>query len=263
MIKLFVTDLDGTLLKENLYIEKKDQEALRFLANNETEIAFATGRTDHEIVRFFQDIGISGHRISQNGAFVVDKNNQTISRNQFTNDVNQMLYEGIKNSPTYYFVSTEDEIFYQQDIPIIDQLQPVFHNRLVHNPQLMEQIEKNLPVAKFMLLGEKDQLIKIQSEIDTQLSGQVNSFLSTPLCLDIMPVGVNKRAGINHLLETLAIEPNEIAVIGDSYNDIDMLKMTPHSYAMEIADPEVKAVAQHVVSHVHQAIDDLRLKKSL
>src|SRR5699024_8081600 len=153
-----------------------------------------------------------GHRMSQNGAFVVDKNNQSISKHQFTNNISQALYEEIKNSPTYYFVSTENEIFYQQDIPTIDQLQPIFHNRLVHNPRLMDQIKNNLAVAKFMLLGETDQLIKIQRRIDTQVGGKVNSFLSTPLCLDIGPVGVNKSTGLNHLLEKLAIEANEIAV---------------------------------------------------
>lgn len=263
MIKLFATDLDGTLLKENRYIDNKDKKTLRSLANNGTEIVFATGRTDQECVQLLQDVGVTGHRISQNGAFVMNKNNQMIKRNLFSKEMSQVIYHKVIDYPAYYFITTENNIFYQQEIPIIEELQPIFQNRLIHNNEIINQIENDLPIAKFMLLAETDQLLEIQKEIETELLGQISSFLSAPLCLDIVPVNVNKRVGMYHLLDTLNLEADEIAVIGDSYNDIEMLKMTPHSYAMATADPAVKNAAQHVVNHVYEAVEDLHSKKLL
>lgn len=78
-----------------------------------------------------------------------------------------------------------------------------------------------------------------------------------------MPTDVNKQVGLTHLIETLAIKPEEIAVIGDSQNDIEMLKMTPHSYAMSSADHDVKQAAQHVVDHVFEAINHLEANNLL
>lgn len=56
MIKLFATDLDGTLLKDHQYVEKENQLAIQSLYNRGIEIAFATGRTDQDIVYLFEQL---------------------------------------------------------------------------------------------------------------------------------------------------------------------------------------------------------------
>lgn len=263
MIKLFATDLDGTLLKNYLYVEKQNQEAIHFLHNKGTEIAFATGRTDQDIVQLFEQLKINGHRLSQNGAIVVDKNKQSILESKFTPELSKKIYDIIKNYPVYFFVTTKDHIYFNQEIPILDQLQEIFNHRLSYNDQLSQQVNAKLPVSKFMLLAEPEVLQVIQAELDAQFNDEINHFLSAPKCVDIVPPGVNKATGMTHLIDSLQIQSDEIAVIGDSQNDIDMLKMTPHSYAMSSADHDVKQAATHVVDHVFQAIDHLRENRLL
>ena len=263
MIKLFATDLDGTLLKDHLYIEQDNVLAIQSLYNRGIEVTFATGRTDQDIVHLFQQLNINGHRVSQNGAFVINKANQTIFKQLFSKKISEILYEQIKAYPTYYFVSTEDEVLFDQEIPIIDELQGLFNHRLIQTEQLLDQIKNELDVAKYMLLGEPEQLLLIQAELNEVFKGEVSSVLSAPKCIDVMPTGVNKRVGLTHLIKTLAINPTEIAVIGDSQNDIEMLKMTPHSYAMSSADHDVKQAAQHIVDHVFEAIKHLESQNLL
>ena len=114
-----------------------------------------------------------------------------------------------------------------------------------------------------MLLGEIEQLLLIQAELNETFKGKANSVLSAPKCIDVMPAGVNKQVGLTHLIKTLAIKPEEIAVIGDSQNDIEMLKMTPHSYVMSSADHDVKQAAQYVVDDVFEAINHLNANNLL
>jgi hydroxymethylpyrimidine pyrophosphatase-like HAD family hydrolase len=47
------------------------------------------------------------------------------------------------------------------------------------------------------------------------------------------------------LVEQLSISANEVATIGDWYNDISMLKWAGHSFAMGQAPEEVKEAAKH------------------
>lgn len=257
MIKLFATDLDGTLLKDYQYVEKENQLAMQALYNRGVEIAFATGRSDQDIVDLFEQLKISGHRVSQNGSNVINDANETIFSQLFSTQTAEMLYERIKDYPAYYFVTTADQILFEQEISIIAELQDLFNHRLIHTNQLSDQIQNQLNVVKFMLLGEIEQLLLIQAELNETFKGKVNSVLSAPKCIDVMPAGVNKQVGLTHLIKTLAIKPEEIAVIGDSQNDIEMLKMTPHSYAMSSADHDVKQAAQYVVDDVFEAISHL------
>lgn len=263
MIKLFVTDLDGTLLKNHLYVEEENQEALQSLHRQGIDIAFASGRTDQDIAQLFDELKISGHRLSQNGAFLIDKNKQLLSENNFSHELSKEIYQVSKDLPVYYFVTTKDHTYFDQEIPIIDQLQPLFNHRLVLNQELANDINDGLQVSKVMLMAETEVLHVLKAELDNEFKQQINTFLSAPMCLDISPPGINKATGLQVLCDSLQINPHEIAVIGDSQNDIDMLKMTPHSYVMSSAEHDVKQVANHVVDYVYQAIDHLRTNNLL
>ena len=60
-------------------------------------------------------------------------------------------------------------------------------------------------------------------------------------------------------MEHLQIEANEVACIGDSFNDISMFEVTPHSFTLHHAHPYVKEKANHIVRSVEEAIMKLPL----
>lgn len=43
--------------------------------------------------------------------------------------------------------------------------------------------------------------------------------------LEVLPQGASKAAGIEVVLETLGIKPNEVMALGDAENDLQMLEM--------------------------------------
>ncbi|MBM7542149.1 HAD family hydrolase [Amphibacillus cookii] len=263
MIKLFVTDLDGTLLKDNTYVTEQDRLTIQALFKQGIDIAVASGRSDQEIVQLFKDIEIDGHRVSQNGTFVVDVNHQLVVKQHFEAKLSQALLAKVKTYPVHYFISTADHIHYDNETDFVRDVQKLFKFPLKHSPNIAEEIGSNYNISKFMLLAEKETLLPIQKEINQTFPGQIESFMSASRCVDIVPVGVNKGNGLIKLIKKLNIKPEEVAVVGDAHNDIDMLRMTPHSYVMNSADDDVKKQAQHEVEHVHQAIKDLKERKLL
>ena len=58
-------------------------------------------------------------------------------------------------------------------------------------------------------------------------------------------------------MELKGYAPTEVAVIGDSMNDISMLQAVPYSYAMSHADDIVIHAAHYVVHSVKEAIDQV------
>ena len=60
--------------------------------------------------------------------------------------------------------------------------------------------------------------------------------------------GINKANGLKEALAVLKVEPNQVVAIGDSETDIPMYDICGYSIALDHADDNVKAQADHVVA---------------
>jgi len=60
----------------------------------------------------------------------------------------------------------------------------------------------------------------------------------------LTPGGCSKARGLAEVTEQLSISANEVATIGDWYNDVSMLEWAGHSFAMGQAPEEVKQAAK-------------------
>jgi phosphoglycolate phosphatase (TIGR01487 family) len=60
--------------------------------------------------------------------------------------------------------------------------------------------------------------------------------------------GINKAYGLKEVLNMLELEPNQVVAIGDSETDIPMYDICGYSIALDHAEENVKAHADHVVS---------------
>ncbi|CAM9094356.1 Cof-type HAD-IIB family hydrolase [Mycoplasma todarodis] len=88
---------------------------------------------------------------------------------------------------------------------------------------------------------------------DTDEQKQVLEFVKTlseievnttwPQGMFVGPTGVNKASGLKRLGDRINIKLEEMVAFGDGSNDFEMLKEVGYGVAMEIADDDLKAVA--------------------
>ena len=79
--------------------------------------------------------------------------------------------------------------------------------------------------------------------------------------MDLLQAGIHKAWGLAQLMEKWQVDASQVMAFGDSGNDIEMLEMAGHSYAVANAEEAVKAVAKHLApSHqeggVYQVIEE-------
>ena len=82
------------------------------------------------------------------------------------------------------------------------------------------------------------QLCDISPELDFVFPSNTGSFV------DITPKGWNKGNAVGELARALGIRIDEVAVFGDSYNDLPMIEAAPNAVAMGNANDAVKAAAR-------------------
>ena len=82
--------------------------------------------------------------------------------------------------------------------------------------------------------------------LNTEFADKVDAFSSNPNYIEITAKGVSKAAAIDILAGKLKISKLETLAIGDSYNDLPMLKAAGVSVAMGNAPDNIKKVCTYV-----------------
>ncbi len=139
--------------------------------------------------------------------------------------------------------------------PFIHELEQQVTMTSVEEPNLLQKIDDTIFPNKISVGGTKESLQLLQKKIDEKFHGKVSTFISAEQCLDVMPPNISKGSAISVLLKEFQLQPEEVACIGDSYNDIPMFALTPHSFAMAQADDAVKEHAHYVVNTVKDAVN--------
>lgn len=254
MIRLFVTDLDDTLLNAKKKIDQHNLDALAQLQQTGVQIAIASGRNEKEIDTVITNIPGNFHRICQNGAAVYVHTDEQIFISKFDIALAKQLYRAGKEIGLPFFLSTADHLYLSQEIVSLTDHGDVIAAPFSYDPEMETRIGVDLFPDKICFIGEQHELVAAKQQILANFTGKVDAFISGPHYLDIMPIGTNKGNGIHHLADHLGIAVDEVACIGDSENDLSMFHTIPHSFVMKVAKPSVQQAAKYPVETVAEAV---------
>ena len=105
-------------------------------------------------------------------------------------------------------------------------------------------------------LDDHDKIIKfympcfsvdVIEEVKRRMEGEPYTVLQCgPADVEIIPVDTHKGTGLAELAQILGITSDEVMAIGDSENDIEMLRYAGLPVAMGNGSDEVKALAKYI-----------------
>lgn len=249
MIKALFFDLDGTLLTSAKKLSDKTKSALKACKGAGIKVFCATARPPllakmlnftQEEEEILQDGGIfyNGGCICYGNTKLytflpeeaVRKSIEIIMQYGNTNFALQMMDE--KHSFCFLLSDKEYRLWgvdYTDSIPLED--------------VIYSQVVKIVIFYPWEILPElRDKLINtVGTRANVYLTGR-EDFRS----IEIVDKRVNKKLAIDRLISLCRLEYNEVAVFGDDFNDIEMIKGFKNSIAMGNACNEVKASAGYV-----------------
>jgi len=271
MIKLIVCDLDGTLLRDDQSISKETINCIKKAQNKGISFVIATGRHDVLAQVVCDQYGIECDIITNNGAQILSKNfpdlvmpmeNSTvykIAKVLFNFDFHVAIFT---TAGKFTFVDLDS--YYQQHIDIatyrrgfnIDHLleSPLFNKKYFIKNTHVIKVEEilNFPKNEIQILkidarnieDKKNSRMgmKIVKEIpELTVSSSHEGFM------EINAVGTNKSTGLQKYIELMGIDRSEVAVFGDSANDIEMISDFPNSFVVANAKENLKQLAKYIV----------------
>ena len=101
-------------------------------------------------------------------------------------------------------------------------------------------------VVKAIVLQHPDKLAKIEKAWKEKINNTMYMTISKPFFLEFMNKDVDKSKSIERLADMLGISMSQVIAVGDSYNDLSMIKSAGLGVAMGNAVELVKDNADYI-----------------
>lgn len=227
-MKLVVCDLDGTLLNEKKEISERNRTALRKAAAQGIDIALASGRSQHSIRKFQQDLGVKIFAICNNGANIYDKDGNLIFASPMKGEVTEKVINFLRKRGMNYN-GFSDKLLFLDDRdknPVITVEGGNFE---------IAEVKGEYPeMFKIIAKGEEATVRELKADIlNEDFANELDVTITQPRCVDIVGSECSKGKGIRFLAEYFGIPLSEIVAFGDGENDSSMLEVVGHPVVMK------------------------------
>nr|WP_147532763.1 Cof-type HAD-IIB family hydrolase [Bacillus marasmi] len=223
-IKLIALDMDGTLLNENGEVSAANRETIKAAQAKGVHVICSTGRSIITSRDYIKDLNLSSYHIAVNGSEIWDENGELILRKMIDWEHISWMYNLAKEYRVHYWAAATDRVW-RREMP--------------------DDIENHT----WLKFGYEIPDDNIRGQIIKQLQNKGDLFEisnSSPINLEINTKGVNKAFGVEVVCRQLGISMGEVLAIGDSLNDLSMIKACGIGVAMGNAQDAVKKEADWI-----------------
>ena len=271
MIRLLATDLDGTLFyPKRIFsgISKKNKDFLKKFTENGNKLVLVSGRNINICKRISKKIKAPVSMIGCNGS-VIYKDNEFFYDQPMDTEVVRKFYEKNKyadNIVAWVFMSDRYPLvlvpvrlnfFTRMGVLFYMRTQFFYRDKLSYGEKKLYKLfnDDKAHIYKMMpVYGVGKKKIEVaRKEYDKFLDAYSTEFeiLWSRESIEFMKKGVNKANALKNFINVLKINSDEVAVAGDSGNDIPLFENFSNSYVMKHAPEEVKEKAKVQIDGVY------------
>ena len=253
MKTLYVSDLDGTLLRSDQRTSEYTNRTVNALVADGMCFSYATARSWLTAHKVTAGMDASFPLIVYNGAFVRDnRTGELLLRNFFGKDEAVRLIRELTESGifpiVYAFVDGEEKFSYDRNAINAGTQEFVLSRKGDSRDRPVSDPEDILAGEIFYItcidVPEKLKPFHVKYE-GTYHCVYQRDIYSGEQWLEIMPKNASKARAVRQLQELLGCE--RLVVFGDGVNDLDMFEIADEAYAVENAVPELKAAATGII----------------
>ncbi len=236
MVKMIVSDLDGTLVRNDQTISNKTTEVFRKCAEAGIRIVLASARPPRMTKNLMpEDIDIDVI-INYNGALVYE-NGDIVLQKMLHGDVIEKILDVVHDKVKNPKICFEIDDAHYANFNVIEAF-----GDIPYTPVNLNDFKTDT-AYKIILCNMKHEN---KTEILHSLPADCTCMVTDgDQIYQIMAGDVSKFDALRFVLDKYKIGPNEIMCFGDDTNDIEMLMNCGISVAMGNAAPEIKKAAKY------------------
>ena len=231
MVRLILTDMDGTLLDSQSRLPKGFDAMVATLKERGVMFGAASGRQYYSLIESFAAYKDEFLFVAENGTNVRYRGEQVFSCPMDRDVALEILNKVYAADPGIFCVYCGLEDAYvlrnQYTGPNIDE---------------MAKYYTCIKVALYDVTAHSKDRIE---PLVKGYRGPQQVTLSSDYWLDIMNKDINKGVAVRAVEKKFHLRPDEVAVFGDYLNDLEMMSAAKYSFAMANAHPDIKKAANY------------------
>ncbi len=290
MIRLFASDMDGTILQDHSTIHPDNVKMVRYLQEQNIPFVICSGRDFYQASLCLEPANLQCPVIGLNGAVIYQEDGTILKEVTLSHEDTRILVQEIEKYHNNWDMMTSKGFFsihfkekfdkkvatFRENHPElspeeleveIDKLKKLFYAIDVSS---VEEVLEDPSIKIYKVLTSnyeaEDSLIEIKSYVEQELPNLVvtSSFKTN---IEITHKDAQKGIALQYYADTLGISMDEVFAIGDNSNDVSMLKLAGYSVAMGNANQEAMQTAKYqtddnkhggVAKAIQQCLDQQR-----
>ncbi len=244
MIRLAVSDLDGTLLTPERRLPENTFEIIRKLKEKGIVFGAASGRQLQNLIDFFAPVADDIVIIAENGGLGWMRG-ELLFCNAVPPEKVEKTLQAVHGSEGLFPLLCAPDCAYYEDLK--QPFESYVNASYTHTAQAdLRTVAKSVPICKIAVydaLGAEKNGIRVLPELLPDLR-VIQSGMDW---LDVSEKSVNKGAALSVVLKKLGISPDECMAFGDHMNDFEMLQACGHPRVPENAFYKMKEAFPHVI----------------
>ncbi len=257
-IRLLVLDIDGTIAGESNQVRDAVIQAISTVQNEGIMVALATGRMYCSTLRFYNTIGSQLPIIAYNGAWIQDPQTGNLLRHlPLPLDTAEELLNYLQQSE---FSSSLGINLYVQDKLYVQEITAKtkrYATRSEIQPIEIEdlrQVISHQPTKLLALSSNPEVTRELNQDLRQRYDpSKVHITQSTKTFVEATSPNANKGNAVRYLTEEiLGLNAENVMVIGDNFNDKEMIEYAGIGVVMGNGPQEVQNLAQWVAPEVEE-----------
>lgn len=247
MVKLVITDVDNTIVKEatgNLHPDYIT--TIKELRKKGIYVVIASGRQLHSIQTMFHEVLDDIFCIGDGGAVIKAMNGiETLS--PIPREWVSEIWKDVQSIPGMdAMLCAPDRSYAHDETSEMFQLMVQNYKYRIDSMHGWEHIP-DVPIPKISLYrateveayGKQFFIPKWQDKLHISLAGE--------WWIDCLMPGTNKGTALKHIIDSLDILPEEVLATGDNMNDLEMLKLAGRGLCVENGNEKLKSLADGII----------------
>ena len=247
MIRLVLSDVDGTLVRRDKSLSERSIEAAGRLRDAGIRFAITSGRPPRGMEMLVEPLELETPLAAFNGGLMVEPTMDVLQERTIRESLVPRVIELLESfALDVWLYRGSDWLLRDPDAPHVA--------RESHTVQFAPTVVDDFAahgdsVAKIVGVSDDHDAVAAASRAAHDAFGDhVAASRSQPYYLDVTHPLANKGAVVRYLSRRFEVTPDEIATIGDMPNDVLMFAHSGLSIAMGNADREVQRAARRITT---------------
>jgi Cof subfamily protein (haloacid dehalogenase superfamily) len=247
VIRLLLSDVDGTLVRSDKSLSERSIAAVASLHDAGIRFAVTSGRPPRGMAMLVEPLALEGPIAAFNGGLIVEPDLRVLE--------DRVVPPGCvaQTIPLLASLGLSVWVYRGAEWLVVDRDGPHVAREAAtveFEPTVVDTFDGvEADVAKIVgVSDDHDAVAAAEQAMQAELGDHVSAARSQPYYLDVTHPQANKGAVARFLARRYRIEPDEIATIGDMPNDVLMFAHSGLSIAMGNADREVQRAARRVTT---------------